>query len=187
MKILIADDEIISRKVLEETLENLGHEVVVTEDGAQAWEAFQKEYYPILISDWLMPRVDGLTLVKKIRAMAQDRYTYIVMITVLGGKIDLIEALDAGADDFITKPFDGDLLAARLRVVERILGMRQHVSHLEGLLPICMYCKKIRDDQQQWQEIESYISKRSEAEFSHGLCPECYEKYTLPQIERLKR
>ncbi len=91
--------------------------------------------------------------------------------------------MEAGADDFITKPVDMDELHARLKAAERILGLRTHVQQLEGLLPICAYCKRIRDAAEQWESIERYVEARSAAQFSHGYCPECYEKHVRPQIE----
>ncbi len=92
--------------------------------------------------------------------------------------------MDSGVDDFITKPLDPDELKARLRVAERILGLREELHALEGLLPICSYCKRIRNDQDQWSSLERYIERRSKAEFSHGICPECYRKYVEPQLNR---
>jgi PleD family two-component response regulator len=99
------------------------------------------------------------------------------LLTILGGKTNYLEAMNAGADDFITKPFDSEQLAARLHVAERILGLRKHVTQLEGLLPICACCKKIRDEQSHWQQIETYVEQHSQARFSHSICPECAEKY----------
>ena len=186
MKILIADDDATSRLVLEATLRKLGHEVVVTENGRQAWEAFRQEYFPVLISDWLMPRLDGLMLCRTIRETMHSNYTYIILLTMLGGKTNYLEAMEAGADDFITKPFDEEQLAARLHVAERILGLRQHVKQLEGLLSICAYCKKIQE-QGAWYELESYISQHSEAKFSHTYCPECYDKFIKPELEQMRR
>ena len=191
MNILIADDDATSRLVLEATLKKLGHAVVTAQDGQQAWEAFQRTYFPVLISDWLMPHLDGLALCRTIRDLHQTNYTYIVLLTSLGGKTNYLEAMEAGADDFMTKPFDAEQLAARLQVAERILGLRQHVKRLEGLLPICSYCKKIRDKKGYWQQLEWYIAARSEADFSHGMCPECGPKhfpdvYAEKQTQRIK-
>ncbi len=109
------------------------------------------------------------------------------MLTSLEGKGRYLEGMEAGADDFINKPFDKETLAARLRVAERILNLQAEVKQLEGLLPICAYCKKIKDDGNQWQHMESYISRRTEANFSHGICPECYEKHMLPQLQMLRK
>lgn len=173
MKILIADDDAVSQLLLEATLKKLGHEVVVAANGREAWGAFQKESFPVIISDWMMPEMDGLTLCRAIRSVHRDTYPMVVMVTVLGGKSSYLEAMEAGADDFITKPIDEDHLAARLRVIERVLGLREHVKQLEGILPICSSCKRIRDEKHQWKAIESYIAQRSEVRFSHSICPEC--------------
>jgi len=177
MKILIAEDDTVSRLLLEATLKKQGHEVVAAENGRVAWKAFQKEYFPILITDWMMPDMDGLALCRAIRSLHRDAYTGILLLTVLGGKTNYLEAMNAGADDFLTKPFDEEQLITRLQVAARLLGLRQHVITLEGLLPICASCKKICDEKQQWQPIESYIAQRSLARFSHGICPECSKQY----------
>ena len=163
--------------VLVASLKKRGHEVVAVENGRKALEAFQQDYFPVLISDWMMPEMDGLELCREIRKMPRDNYTYLVLLTSLEGKTNYLEAMDAGADDFITKPFDADQLTARIQVAERILGLHKHVSQLEGLLPICCSCKKIRDGADKWQRVENYIEIHSEARFTHGYCPECYEKW----------
>lgn len=186
MKILITDDDAISRLVLEATLKKLGHEVVVTESGGQAWQAFRQEYFPILILDWLMPLLDGLMLCRMIRDTMQSNYTYIILLTVMEGKANYLEAMEAGVDDFITKPFDEQELEARLKAAERILGLRQHVKQLEGLLSICGYCKRIQE-QGSWYDLEYYISQHSEAKFSHTYCPDCFDKFVQPELDELRR
>lgn len=173
MKILVAEDEPIALRLMEAALTKLGHEAVLAVDGLEAWRAFQKEYFPMVISDRLMPGMDGLALCRAIRSLPREKYTFIIMLTTLGGKANYLDALQAGADDFITKPFDAEQLAARLGVAERILGLRKHVRNLEGLLPICSYCKKIRDEKNAWVRVEEYITARSFARFSHSICPEC--------------
>ena len=186
MNILTVDDDAGTRKVLTKTLQSLGHEVVETQDGREALLEFRLHHFNLLISDWVMPGFDGLELTRHIRRENRSKYTYIIMLTSLEGKGRYLEGMQAGADDFINKPFDKDTLAARLRVAERILNLQQEVKQLEGLLPICSYCKKIKDDEQRWQQMETYISKRTEANFSHGICPECYTKHMLPQLEELR-
>jgi sigma-B regulation protein RsbU (phosphoserine phosphatase) len=183
LKILVAEDENISRLVLAASLKQRGHEVVAVENGRKAWEAFQSDYFPVLISDWMMPEMDGLALCREIRKMPHDNYTYLVLLTSLEGKTNYLEAMEAGADDFMSKPFDADQLTARIQVAERILGLHRHVTQLEGLLPICCSCKKIRDGTDHWQRVENYIEIHSEARFTHGYCPECYEKYMLSNFD----
>jgi DNA-binding response OmpR family regulator len=131
-----------------------------------------------------MPAVDGAELCRRVRASAGERYTYFLLVTATGGKKRYLEGMEAGADDFITKPVDMDELRARLKAAERMLGLRRHVQRLEGLLPICAYCKRIRDAVEQWHPIEAYVEARSDAQFSHGYCRECYEKHVRPQIEK---
>ena len=194
MKILIAEDEIVSRKVLENTLKKQGHDVVVTCNGIEAWHALQSENAPKLaILDWMMPEMSGLELCQKIRSESGYQLIYIIILTSKGQKEDMIEGLNAGADDYITKPFDSNELRARVQVGERILELQasladrimelenalSNIRQLQGLLPICSYCKKIRDDQNYWQQVEEYIAQHTEAKFSHSICPECYEKVLL--------
>ena len=187
MKILISDDDSVSRLLLTATLKKLGHEVVDTMNGKGAWEIFQKEYFSVVISDWLMPEMDGLELLRKIRTERRENYTYIILLTVLGGKESYIEGLKAGADDFITKPFDEDQLAARLQVAERILSLEAEKKQLQKIVPICSYCKKVRQDTNYWEQVEEYVRRYMNVEFSHGACPDCYEKFIKPQLEELER
>jgi phosphoserine phosphatase RsbU/P len=186
MRILTADDDEIARTILTKTLRALGHEVTETRDGHEAWSEYRLHHFNLVISDWMMPGIDGIEFTKLVRTENRPKYTYIIMLTSLEGKGRYLEGMEAGADDFISKPFDRDTLAARLRVAERILSLQAEVKQLEGLLPICAYCKKIKDDESKWQHMESYISRRTEANFSHGICPECYEKHMLPQLQQLR-
>lgn len=183
MHVLIAEDEPVTQLQLTAALKGMGHEVTVAADGQEAWADMQLGQFTVVISDWQMPEMDGPELCRKLRARGGDHYTYFILVTATGGKQRYLEGMDAGADDFITKPLDMEELRARLRVAERILGLRRHVQQLEGLLPICTYCKRIRDTSEAWESIERYVEARSEAQFSHGYCPECYEKHVRPQIE----
>ena len=183
MHLLIAEDEPVTQLQLAAALRGMGHEVTVAADGREAWADLQFGHFPIVISDWQMPDMEGPELCRRLRARADARYTYFILVTATGGKQRYLEGMEAGADDFITKPVDMEELRARLKVAERILGLRRHVQQLEGLLPICAYCKRIRDAGEQWESIEQYVEARSEAQFSHGYCPDCYEKHVRPQIE----
>jgi DNA-binding response OmpR family regulator len=130
MKVLIAEDDRDSRELLAWLLNKLGHEVVAVEDGEKAWTAFLREGFPLVISDLLMPNTDGLELCRRIRACGREKYSYIIIITALIGKKDYLEGMEAGADDFMTKPFDADELRARIRVAERILRLQEQVASL---------------------------------------------------------
>src|SRR5215510_3468416 len=186
MRILIVEDDFDARDMLQVLLELEGHEVVATQNGKEAWDVFQKENFSLVISDWLMPEIDGLELCRMIRASESTRYCYVMLLTALQGKANYLQAMSAGTDDFITKPFDPDELRARLLVAEKIVGLQDRVKKLKGILPQCIYCKKIRDEQDEWVGIEAYISKRSEASFSHGVCPSCYNNVIKPELDKMR-
>lgn len=176
MKILIVDDDPSSRMALDLVLREMGHEVTLASAGGEALRLFEKGNVPVLISDWLMPDLDGLELCRRIRAANRPQYTYVLLLTVVGGRIGYLEGMRAGADDFITKPFDREILGSRLVVAERILSLQSQVRQLSGLLPICARCKNVRDDQNYWHAVESYIEQHTAAKFTHGYCPECFTK-----------
>ena len=131
MKILIAEDDRDSRELLCWILVKLGYQVVATKNGKEAWEAFRRGRFRLVISDVLMPEIDGLELCRRIRKHKQSKYTYVIMITALIGKKDYLEGMEAGADDFVTKPFDPDELKARLRVAERIILFQEQRAAAE--------------------------------------------------------
>ncbi len=187
MQILIAEDDGLSRNILSRALKSLDHKILTAEDGLIAWNIWQKERCPLIISDWLMPDMSGIELCQKIRAQKQLRYTYIIMLSSMVGRENHLKAMDAGVDDFMTKPFDRDQVFARIRVAERILNLQIEVNTLTDLITICCYCKSIRDDKNYWQQVESYIARFSNVRFSHGICPDCYEKISRPQLDRLKK
>jgi sigma-B regulation protein RsbU (phosphoserine phosphatase) len=162
--------------VLSTALKDLGHEVLSAEDGEDAWYQYAQAKPRIVITDWMMPKVNGLDLCRKIRSDRRLRYTYLIMLTALGGRESFLEGMNAGADDFLTKPVDINILHARVRVAERVISLQSEASDLEGLLPICTYCKRIRDGGNSWQPIEHFVAERTETSFSQDLCPECSEK-----------
>jgi two-component system cell cycle response regulator len=134
MRILIADDETISRHLLEQTLKRWGHEVVVTRDGVQAWETLQKGDGHLVIADWMMPRLNGLELCRKVREARMDRYVYIILLTARGRKKDVVEGLAAGADDYVVKPFDRDELRVRIHAGERVISLEQRLREVQRKL-----------------------------------------------------
>jgi sigma-B regulation protein RsbU (phosphoserine phosphatase) len=201
MKVLIAEDDQVSRHLLQVKLSRWGYDVLVTSDGNEAWQALQQENAPQLaILDWMMPGVDGIDICRRVREHSRLQSMYIILLTTRDDQKDIIEGLQAGADDYITKPFESEELHARVEVGKRIVKLQweladrvkkledalAQVKQLEGILPICSYCKKIRNDQNYWQRVESYISKYSEARFSHAICPDCYKKHIEPQLEELE-
>jgi phosphoserine phosphatase RsbU/P len=202
VKILIAEDDMVSRVLLEATLIKWGYEVTVACDGVAAWGLLQSDDPPPLaILDWMMPGLDGLQICRKIRDIPTTTPPYLILLTAKGRREDIVTGLQAGADDYVTKPFDREELHARVQVGMRIIELQHsladrvkaleealaRVKQLQGLLPICSYCKKIRDDQNYWQQVENYISKHSEAQFSHSICPDCYESLVRPELDQLRR
>lgn len=178
MKILIAEDDPVSSKILQFTLENAGHSVVSATTGADAWQAFDKEPVRIIVSDWMMPGMDGLEFCAQVRKRPKTDYTYFVLLTAIHtGRENLKKAMDAGVDDFLTKPIDREGVLMRLRVAERIIEFTTQIRQLKELIPICMYCKRIRDDSNYWQALEGYIAHHTGSSFSHGICPACFEKH----------
>ncbi len=201
MKILIAEDDPTSRRILEATLISWDYEVIVTLNGEQAWASLQREDAPSLaILDIMMPQMDGLAICREVRKIATDTPPYIILLTAMSGKEEVVTGIEAGANDYLTKPFHRDELRVRVRVgaqmielqkalAERVKELEEalsHVKQLQGILPLCSYCKKIRDEGNYWQQVESYISEHTEAQFSHSICPDCYLTEVQPQLDKLK-
>ena len=191
MRILVADDDVVLRHALRTHLQRWDYEVVECADGQEAWDTLRESSPPpMAIMDWNMPGVDGPTLCQEVRDTPALSGMYVILLTSNASKKDMIVGLESGADDYITKPFDWDELKARLRIGHRIVSLQQalgarvnelqqalsSVRVLSGLLPICAYCKRIRDDKQYWTQIEHYLSVHSDARFSHGICPDCLVK-----------
>jgi phosphoserine phosphatase RsbU/P len=191
MRALIADDDQIAATVLAQTLGRWEFDVTVVADGTQAWRHLRTATAPTLaVLDWMMPGLDGAEVCRRVRQEMPLANMYLVLLTSLESRTHVVAGLDAGADDYLTKPFDPEELRARVHVGVRVITLQEkltervtelqaalaNVKQLHGLLPICSYCKRIRGDDQYWQQVESYIADRSDAQFSHGICPSCYLK-----------
>lgn len=176
MKILIAEDDAIAAKVLRLTLQNLHHEVLVARDGQEAWDMFDRDPVRVIVSDWMMPGLDGLEFCNRVRNRAQTPYTYFIILTAAHtNSDDYLFAMDSGIDDFLTKPLDREMIRTRLHVAERILRFTTEIRHLRELIPICAYCSRVRNDGDYWERVETYIRDRTGSRFSHGVCPDCYD------------
>ena len=201
MRLLIADDDEVLRLRLRALLTKRGFQVVPAADGEEAWSALQESDPPkIAILDWMMERTDGVELCRRIRATPALKGMYLILLTARESKDHVIEGLRAGANDYVTKPFDPEELHARVGVgvevvrlqtelAERVKELEEalaRVNQLQGLLPICAYCKSIRDDQDYWHDVEAYLARYAATQFSHGICPECFEKFMVPELERLQ-
>lgn len=197
-RILIAEDDPTSRLILEDMLAEWNYPVIAVEDGKQALDILTSPNPPQLaILDWLMPEMDGPDVCRILRRAHGSTPQYLILLTSKRAKADIVAGLQAGADDYITKPFDANELLARLRVGERFLRLQSelanrideledalsHVRRLQGILPICSYCNRIRDDQDYWRDVTSYLSEFSDAMLSHGICPQCLQEH-FPEVAK---
>jgi CheY-like chemotaxis protein len=146
-------------------------------DGTEAWELFDREPTRVIVSDWMMPGIDGLQLCERVRNRAQTPYTYFILLTAAQtSDDDYTLAMDSGVDDFLTKPLNREMMRSRLRVAERILRYATEINLLKELIPICTYCHKVRDDGDYWERVDTYIRARTGTKFSHGVCPDCFDE-----------
>ncbi len=188
MQILVVDDSPVYQKVFERLLQP-DHQLIIAADGQEAWEEMNRQAAPrLVVSDRSMPGMDGLELCRRIRRSSALYATYFILSTVHRERSEISEGFAAGVDDYIVKPFDAAELCARVRVGVRILKMQDtlaarvselesalgRVRQLQGLLPLCAYCRRVRSDDNYWQELESYLEQHSGTQISHGVCPDCY-------------
>ena len=200
MRVLVGEDDPVSRRLLDAVLRKWGYEVVSCTEGIEACSHLLGPEAPkMAILDWMMPGMDGLRICRKVREIPRSEPTYIILLTARGRSQDIVTGLEAGADDYITKPFDREALRARLKTGFRTLELQKRladriaelestlcrVKQLQGLFPMCPSCKKVRDDQNYWEQIEEYVTEHSGAQFSHSICPACYERIVKPQLEEL--
>jgi DNA-binding response OmpR family regulator len=189
VKVLLAEDDAVPRCLLQAALSAWGYEVTAVGDGEQAWQALQAPEAPKLaVLDWMMPGLDGVEICRRLRARPTPAPVYVLLLTARDAKSDIVAGLQAGANDYVTKPFDREELQARVQVGRAVVELQRslaarvreledaltQVRQLQGLLPICCYCKKIRDDQNYWQQVETYLGQHADVRFSHGICPECW-------------
>ena len=187
-RVLVAEDHAPSRIALTELLQRQGFAVTAVETGSEARDILTGfDPPPLALIDWMLPGLTGLEVCRAVRALDSEHYIYVIIATARGAADDLSEAFAAGADDFIRKPCDPEELLARLKSGQRVMALEQRLERrveelaealervrtLERLMPICMYCKRVRKDASYWQEIEEFIHLQTGTDFSHGICPEC--------------
>ncbi len=202
MRILVAEDGKVDRLRLEKILSEWGFEVESFRDGNKTMARLSEPDPPRLcILDWVMPGIEGTELCRRIRETFPEESFYLIILTARQGIDNVIEGLSAGADDYVTKPFVSRELRQRIDVGVRVLGLEQllnkkvnqleealeDVKSLQGLLPICSYCNKIRNDEDYWEKVETYITRHANVEFSHSICPTCYEQHVQPMLDRRKK
>jgi CheY-like chemotaxis protein len=195
--ILVAEDDPVTRSVVTRVLTDNDWEVIAAEDGEEALEAWSEHQPQLVLTDYMMPGLDGAELCKHIRAESTDQYTYIIVLTSRDDQKAVVTGLEAGADDYIKKPFEKTELLLRVKAGRRVIKLQadlaqkvreledalDRVRTLEGILPTCSYCGSIRDEDGTWSDLEGYVRTRTKAEFSHGYCPSCLKEHVLPQFD----
>jgi YesN/AraC family two-component response regulator len=195
LSLLYVEDEPVTRSTIAAMLERQLRTVYQAGDGRAGLEAFKAHRPEVVITDIRMPVMGGLDMAREIKALVPR--THIIVTTAHNDTEFFLDAIDIGIDQYVLKPVDRDRLFAAIRKSQEILGLERTIKFkdaeqkrlikelqqalasiktLSGLIPICASCKKIRDDQGYWNQLEAYISEHSSAEFSHGICPECAVK-----------
>ena len=188
--ILVADDEPVTRRQVGGLLQRWGYDVRAVSDGLEALDVWTTERPRFALVDWVMPGLDGPGLCRRIRSSPGSGGSYLILLTARSTREDVVAGLEAGADDYLVKPFDPAELRARLDVGRRMLDLQRRLAErvheleeaiarvrtLEGLVPICMYCKNVRNEEEYWERVEQYVTSRSDDRFSHGICPPCFER-----------
>lgn len=241
--ILIAEDSPTQAAEVRYVLEKAEYKVTLVANGKIAWEWLNTHTPDIVISDVIMPEMDGYELCRLIREDERLQNIPVILLTHLSEPADVLKGLECGANNFILKPFDKKFLLGRIKsllapspfeetrisentielrigehtymlqigrtqILDLLLSLYENASQkaielekanrelektlaqikkLQGLIPICSYCKKIRHDRFFWEQVETYIEKHSEAQFTHSICPDCYEKYLKPEIDALEK
>lgn len=201
LNVLVADDEPVSRTVVGAMLKKAGYAVTYAPDGERAWEFLNGASPPALaLLDWEMPGLQGPEVVQRLRGRHDQTPTYVILLTSRDSSADIVQGLRAGADDYVTKPANEDELIARVNVGARVVRLQTaladrvrsledalaNVKALQTLLPMCAYCKSIRNDQNYWEKVETYFTSHSGVSFTHSYCPTCYERFVKPELEALE-
>jgi phosphoserine phosphatase RsbU/P len=189
--VLIADDDKVTLNVLNDALMRAGYDVITATDGDQAWKKLQQSNAQLAVLDWVMPGMEGPEICQRAAKEPKLANRYFILLTGKDKTDDLVAGLQSGASDYLRKPFNEAELLARVEVGMRFIALQRKlaerveemekalatVRRLEGLLPICSYCKRIRNEQDYWERVDNYISQHANVRFSHNICPDCYEKH----------
>jgi DNA-binding response OmpR family regulator len=193
MKILVVDDERSSQTLLRGLISKLGHDVQVAADGAEAWRVLGEVDFRLVVTDWNMPHMPGPELCRRIRERCGP-YVYVIMVTARNDMESFSVGMAAGADDFITKPVDVALLAARVRVAERILSLQREVHELRAQqLPVCIYCKRLKVEgdpkrtgaTDRWVSTAQYLADVPGVDLTERICPDCYARHLAAEVAKL--
>ena len=197
VRILVVDDFSTMRKIIKAMLRRIGIKSIDdAEDGKVALNLLKSHPYNLVILDWNMPGIQGIEICKRLRELKLKITPYLIILTAsMNEKKDVLETFRTGANDYMEKPFDAKELIARVKLGEKLIKLEieladrikaleeanKHIKTLQGILPICMHCHDIRKDNETWERIDEYISRHTDAQFSHGLCPKCMKKH-YPEV-----
>ncbi|HET9423997.1 MAG TPA: response regulator [Gemmatimonadaceae bacterium] len=184
MKVLVVDDDPVLRAVVSAGLKALKHDVTAVDGGVKAWEQLRQGHFPVMITDWAMPDMNGIQLTQALRAAPRDSYTYVIMLTGKGTREDYLTGVRAGVDSFLIKPLDGAMLEAQLTIASRIVGLQEHARRLESIMTVCSYCKRVREEQG-WVDMEQYIKREFKTLPSHTFCPTCFHDKVEPEMRQM--
>ncbi len=202
MKILVADDHVVNRRLLQVLLASEGYEIIEARNGVEALDLLKEATEPVVgLIDWQMPLLEGPEVCRQARLLTDLPPMFLLLLTIRDSKEDIVTGLKAGANDYIIKPYHKDELLARVKIGVQMVELQQslqarvrelgdalaRVNTLSGLLPICQFCKKIRNDRDYWQQVEEYLARYSDIKFSHSICPDCFQVHVQPQLEEMKR
>lgn len=198
-RILVTDDSAINTKIVERILKNENFEIVTALGGNEALEKINSESFDLILLDIEMPDISGYDVCKQIRANPATKDIPVIFLTAKDDDASLLKGFEVGGQDYLTKPVKAAELLARVRthvalkltydkqevLINDLKKALAQVKQLNGLLPICSSCKKIRDDKGYWTQVEFYISKHTDVDFSHSICPDCMKKLYPKQYEIL--
>ncbi len=190
-RILITDDDQSNLEELTDFFNSCGYETVGASDGATAIIKAREFLPDVILLDIRMPGIDGYETCRRLKDNDRTRDIPVIFITALSDTIAKVKGFTAGGVDYVTKPFEIEEIVARINthitlsrlkrereeIIRELTEALANVKKLEGMLPICMYCKKIKNDEGYWQQVEHYIIEHSGAKFTHGLCDDCCKKY----------
>ncbi len=173
MKVLIADDEYVTRLMLDAALREQGCETIEAVDGRSAWDAIEREQPQIVISDWVMPEETGLDLCQRVRERA-GYYTYFILLTNRAPtRANREMAIQAGVDDFLSKPINPEELAMRLQVARRLIGFADRAGKIDTPLASCRRCRRVANTDGEWCAMEVVVPEGQPVAFAYTDCPEC--------------
>jgi CheY-like chemotaxis protein len=189
-KILVVDDNTANIDVMLRFLEPLGYELAIATSGEKALRVAERFGPDLILLDVMMPGMDGFETCRRLKAPPLSLEAPVIFVTAKKETDDIVRGFQCGGVDYVSKPIRQEEVASRIEthlrlrhlisvqaeLIDQLQAARGELKILSGLLPICSYCKKIRDDQGYWHQIEAYIHKHSHAEFSHGLCEACAAK-----------